>query len=1139
MTSYIEDILMNRCPEALNEINGVKFTSRQIDILSCFLNGKDPKAIANLLSISQKTVESHGENMRQRAGRFSRQHLISFVEESGKTLLLKKYYLTLCGKIHFEKTLQKISTIEKEKKKVLVLNPEASNSPGNDFSELLITHLKKSGLEIIVQKKLDLRKLKKENTLLILFSKNFYPFREDKSLERTLTYLVEKNIQTPESVILLVLDEEGKSFISKLLKQKAQIFFEDREHYFASFLDLLKYLFPQSEELKEIIAKFHRDYSCLWELAQKINNQLNRTNKILDPLLYLKNLSESKKLLFPKFIFMIRSFIVLLLCTLGGIFIFLNQNSKKLENSITRKSFLKTDQQEIIRSDLPLPHESALLKRPHILKTMDKKLKTQEGIQTIALIGVVGIGGAGKTTLARQYARSRKEAIVWEINAETKENLINSFEDLAHATAKTQEEHEELCFLREIKNPEEREKRLFLLVKKKLRVSASWLLIYDNVDTFSDIKGYFPSDPNVWGTGKVIITTRDKNIKNNAFLNSNSVIDVQILNSYEQYILFKNILYGKSIKITPKWKKEIKEFLKKLPPFPLDISTTAYYIKNTKISFEEYLKRAKALNENFEKAKSIFLEEMTGCAKTRYGIIALTLQRLIKVQPEFEELLLFISLLDSQNIPIKLLKKFKSALIVEQFIHHLRKHSFINIRSIEKNITISLHRSTQALILAFFKKQRIKNWNKQKLEEIASMLGNYMKNIMETGYTLKIRILITHGEFFLNQHKFLGDFNASIVGMQLALLYNYLGNFQKGKEYLKKSLHVYEKHKSNNQFRIALTSVQLGKVYRDLGKFEKAKLFLEKGYTIFVKLYGKKNIYTAWSLVHLGNISRSLGKYKKANKLLENAYSLYREHFSNKHIKTAQVAVYFGSSCRYLGKYKKAKELFEKAYIIHSDHFGTTHYKTAWVITHLGNVYRELGSYLKAKHLLEQGLIALKKQYGKTHIITAWNLSHLGRVYLDLAEYQKAEKTFIRVHSIYNKQYGKTHIRTAWALTQLARTNRALKNYQKAKEFFEQAYAVYKKQHTDAHIRIAWIFLLLGNIYRDLNDFVKANQKYQYTKNNFKKYYGDKHLNVAEVLYEFGKLNLRKRKLKKAENQFKESLYIYEKHKHVNSYICF
>src|ERR1700722_12835053 len=96
--------------EHLKTINGVEFTPREIDIISCILNRR-ATSISSFLSIGPRAVETHSRNIRQKAGGLSgRESIIDFIEKSGKLSLIKnEYYLSLRIRVLFEDLLEKIS----------------------------------------------------------------------------------------------------------------------------------------------------------------------------------------------------------------------------------------------------------------------------------------------------------------------------------------------------------------------------------------------------------------------------------------------------------------------------------------------------------------------------------------------------------------------------------------------------------------------------------------------------------------------------------------------------------------------------------------------------------------------------------------------------------------------------------------------------------------------------------------------------------------------------------------------------------------------------------------------------------------------------------------------------------------------
>ena len=72
----------NYCDEYLNNINGVNFTERELDIICVVLNGRLSKTIATSLGIAPKTAETHLYNVMRKIGCHSKEGIINFIEHA-------------------------------------------------------------------------------------------------------------------------------------------------------------------------------------------------------------------------------------------------------------------------------------------------------------------------------------------------------------------------------------------------------------------------------------------------------------------------------------------------------------------------------------------------------------------------------------------------------------------------------------------------------------------------------------------------------------------------------------------------------------------------------------------------------------------------------------------------------------------------------------------------------------------------------------------------------------------------------------------------------------------------------------------------------------------------------------------------
>ena len=78
--------------EELTIIRGLKFAPKEIDVISCIFGGKSPQFIADLLSLSPRTIETYLNNIKSKINCHSKEQIISFIEQSDKRDLLLQHY---------------------------------------------------------------------------------------------------------------------------------------------------------------------------------------------------------------------------------------------------------------------------------------------------------------------------------------------------------------------------------------------------------------------------------------------------------------------------------------------------------------------------------------------------------------------------------------------------------------------------------------------------------------------------------------------------------------------------------------------------------------------------------------------------------------------------------------------------------------------------------------------------------------------------------------------------------------------------------------------------------------------------------------------------------------------------------------
>ncbi len=752
--------LQNLNSNHLAAIKGKRFTRPEIDIIACLLCGR-AAMIPSLLSISSRTFETYIHNIMLKIECDSYEGIVDFIEQSGKVLFTKAHYQKLVVNVLFERCLKSIANFTREQSGICTIWYEPNASIHHmDIIHKLIKHIKMAGIETILKRKSEDEfrhfgsTAVQANNELNQYSLTVLSKEEHQSL-----YLIdnleisEQEEYASEDSIFIRLDSLINDVPMQNLKtHKTNVY--ALSVYYQGVFGILRMIYS-NENFEAQISEFHVQYASLLRNDLKpVSNYESykklKIKKMRSQSSYVKNHSiKSKTYAFLRHKSVQAVFFAITF--FGMLFLFSGYKGDDAENGEYNNKY--------IRSNLRIPAESVFLGRPTLVRRIKEHFSQHINSKPIiTVVGLVGIEGSGKTTLARAYAKTLSNAsVVWEINAETHDSLVDSFKNLAHALAQTKETKSELSSIQRIQNVDEMVRRTAIFVAKHLQKRPNWLLIYDNVESFSNLEHFFPHDVDCYGAGKVIITTRDQSEGRAEYFNADSIVYVDALNMSETLTLFTKMTYNTEAYVFSREKeKKLIRFLSNIPSYPLDVSIASYYIKNSNITCEAYLERMKDNTKDFENAQTEFPKDSSTYTKTRYNITTLSIKRLIDTEPEFKNLLMLLSLVAAEDIPRALFESYQDPVLIDRFIFCLKKYAFVLGKISSKHdceATFSIHRSTQKIIKDFLLSTNEKGDTEKTIHAFAHLIQNFSETYIskKPGEMLN---LVTHiNEFLQNTNR--------------------------------------------------------------------------------------------------------------------------------------------------------------------------------------------------------------------------------------------------------------------------------------------------------------------------------------------------------------------------------------------------
>jgi tetratricopeptide (TPR) repeat protein len=252
----------------------------------------------------------------------------------------------------------------------------------------------------------------------------------------------------------------------------------------------------------------------------------------------------------------------------------------------------------------------------------------------------------------------------------------------------------------------------------------------------------------------------------------------------------------------------------------------------------------------------------------------------------------------------------------------------------------------------------------------------------------------------------------AVLQNNLGLILQDLGDYAGARKLLEKAMNSDEANFGEEHPTTAVRYSNLGLIIKALGDYEGARELLEKAMNSAEANFGEEHPTTAVRYSNLGMILQDLGDYAGARDLLEKAMNSAEANFGEEHPTTAGSYSNLGLILKALGDYAGARKLLEKAMNSDEANFGEEHPTTAVSYSNLGMILKALGDYAGARKLLEKAMNSAEANFGEEHPTTAVRYSNLGMILQDLENYEGAKGLIEKALLIFENQLGVEHPHT-------------------------------------------------------------------------------------------------------------------------------
>lgn len=691
-------------------------------------------------------------------------------------------------------------------------------------------------------------------------------------------------------------------------------------------------------------------------------------------------------------------------------------------------------------------------------------------------IALNGLGGVGKTEIAKEYAHLHKNEFnkILFVSATSSEVAASMISGSASSFQI---------------NPSivSDKKNLVNQIVRQIEQTGQNLIIFDNAESPADLEEFLPKS----GENFVIITSR------NPLWNSIAqTIDIDVFKREEsiEFLLKKT---GQKEHLS-----SINELAQELGDLPLALEQAASYIIETGRKIPDYLILYRQYPIKLLAHKTKSSNYPAALAKTW----DLSFKKIVDEYPISSDFLNLCAFLAPDKIPLNLISDHNASfpkdlanaisdsLNFDEIIASLLRYSLIK----RNGNYLTIHRLVQAVIRSQLNKNDKKEWTKIVLN---LMSDAFPENINDYQIWEKCSELLPHALVALDQSEEF-DFKTDIKKSQLLIkvslyletqaeyekakrmfskaleidkrifgrenpaiikdlnyigdLYRHLEDYYSAKKRYEQALVIAEKKLPEKHLEIGLCYNNLGLNYWDFCEYDTAIEYLKKSLAIYKEILGCENPFVASCLTNLGLVYLDLNNYEQAEKNLLKSLEIDEKIYEPNHLEISLDHRNLGDLYFNLKNIDLAKEHYDTASQINQSIFGLNHPEISKDLTKQGFLCLEINDFTGANEKFQAAYEIDSHFFDKTRPTIGLDLDNIGYVLLKLDDYLGAKEKFLQFFEIAKLNYGYYHVNTAKALMHLADTDAALDDIDGCEKKYLQVLGIFLQIFGDKDERVQY-----------------------------------------------------------------------------------